>query len=294
VSFIDLEMYWVRYYGELVITSMKEKRFSISFWDQRWFGRTFAVFMGMVAAVGVIHFQITRLTALSSQNSQSQSKSEHLAEEQAIQYNLRTWQKTPRFGFDNLVANWTFLNFIQYFGDDTARKSTGYTVTPEFFKVIVKRDPLFLGMYPYLSPSVTLFAGQPQQTVMLIEQGIKAIPSQLQPEAYFLWQAKGTDELLFLGRNDAAQNSYEQAANWASRSSDPQIQAIADRSRQTARFLASNPDSRRARVASWFNILTNAIDDSTRQFAVQQITALGGKISVAENGALQVKLPKQD
>jgi hypothetical protein len=273
---------------------MKEKKFNFPLWDKRWSGRLVTVLTGMLAAVGIIHFQLTRLTVLSSQNSQNHSKSDYLVEEQAIHYSLSAWQKFPRFGFDNLIANSTFLNFIQYFGDDIARKSTGYGISPKFFQVIVNRDPLFLDMYPYLSPSVTLFAGQPQQTVMLIEQGLKAIPPQLQPEAYFLWQAKGTDELLFLGRNSAAQKSYEQAANWASRSADPQIKAIADRSRQTSRFLASNPDSRRARVSSWFNILTNAIDDSSRQFAVQQITALGGKVSVAENGALQVKLPKED
>jgi hypothetical protein len=273
---------------------MKEKKFSFSIRDKQWSNRGLAILSTLVAAVGVIQFQRTRLTELGADNSQKKSKAAYLAEEKRTQSNLHVWQNLPKLGFDNLVANWAFLNFIQYFGDDVARESTGYSITPDFFRVIVNRDPLFLGMYPYLSPSVTLFAGQPQQTVDFLEQGLKNIPTQLQPEAYFLWQAKGTDELLFLGRNSAAQKSYERAADWASRSPDPQLQLIAERSRQTARFLASNPDSRRARVASWYNILTNAIDDSSRQFAVQQITALGGKISVAENGALQVKLPKQD
>jgi hypothetical protein len=70
-------------------------------------------------------------------------------------------------------------------------------------------------------------------------------------------------------------------------------QAIAARSRQTAQFLATNPDSRRARVGAWYNILTNAIDDRTRQFAAKQIQALGGTI-IQKNGAFQVKLPHSD
>jgi hypothetical protein len=148
-------------------------------------------------------------------------------------------------------------------------------------------------MYPYLSSSITLYAGRPQESVRLLKQGAQAIPSSMQSRAYFLWQAKGTDELLFLGNTQAATQSYEMDAFWASQSNDPQMQAIAQRSLQTAKFLASNPDSRRARVGSWFNILTNAIDDPTRQLAAKQIQALGGKI-IQHNGAFQVKLPEAD
>lgn len=261
-------------------------------WNQ-WKDRLVPALIGVLTAVGIVHYQLTRYAVLDKQNGQVQPEAIYLAEEKIIGTNLAIAQKMPKFGFDNLIANWAFLNFMQYFGDEPARKTTGYRATPKFFEVIVKRDPLFLQMYPYLSSSISLFSGQPQQTVKLLEQGLKEIPPKLQPEAYFLWQAKGTDELLFLGRNSDAQASYEKAAEWGSRSSDPQIQAIAERSRETARFLATNPDSRRARVAAWFNILTNAVDESTRQFAIRQIMVLGGNVS-AENGALQVKLPKQD
>jgi hypothetical protein len=46
-------------------------------------------------------------------------------------------------------------------------------------------------------------------------------------------------------------------------------------------------------VGSWFNRLTHAINDPTRQFAAKQIQALGGKI-IQSNGAFQVKLPEAD
>jgi hypothetical protein len=277
-----------------MITLMREKTIPLTVPNSKWLNHLLALMIGVVAAMTIVQFQLTRIAELDGKKNQTYPKATYLAEEQVTQSNLDLLFKLPKLGFENLIANGSFLSFIQYFGDDVARQSTGYSVTPSFFKVIVSRDPLFLGMYPYLSSSVSLFAGQPQQTVSLLEQGLRSIPPQLQPDAYFLWQSKGTDELLFLGRNSAAQASYEKAAEWASRSSDPQIQSIAKRSRQTAQFLAANPDSRQARVASWFNILTNAIDDSTRQFAVQQITALGGKVSVTEQGALQVKMPKQD
>ena len=241
----------------------------------------------------IVHLQFSRLSQLDRKADQPLTKAEYLREEQQIKASLQLLAKMPAFGFDNLVANWSFLSFLQYFGDDQARPKTGYRITPDFFKVIVDRDPRFLIMYPYLSASVSLYGGQPQQTVRLLQQGINAIPPAMQPEAYFLWQAKATDELLFLGRTQDARHSYEMAAAWASQSSDPQMAAIAQRSRQTAQFLASNPDSRRARVGSWFNILVDAIDNPTRQLAAKQIKALGGEI-IQRNGAFQVKLPQAD
>jgi hypothetical protein len=241
----------------------------------------------------IINLQMSRLSQLERQATQSLTKAEYIREEQQTESGLKVLAKLPTFGFDNLIADWAFLNFLQYFGDDQARPQTGYRMVPDFFQLIVARDPRFLDIYPYLSAGVTLYGGQPQKTVQLLQQGIDAVHPERQADAYFLWQAKATDELLFLGRNKDAQRSYEMAGSWASRSQDPALQNIATRSRQTAQFLASNPDSRRARVGAWFNILTNAIDDPTRRFAVRQIQALGGTIS-QENGALKVSLPQKD
>jgi hypothetical protein len=241
----------------------------------------------------IAHLQLSHLSQIDHKADQLLTKSEYLLEEQQTHTSLKLLSKLPTFGFDNLVSDWSFLSFLQYFGDSQARPKTGYRITPDFFKVIVKRDPRFLDMYPYLSASISLYAGQPQQTVSLLQQGINAIPPVMQADAHFLWQTKAVDELLFLGRTQDARHSYEMAASWASQSKDPQIQATAARSHHTAQFLATNPDSRRARVGSWYNILTNSIDDPTRQFAAKQIQALGGEI-INRNGAFQVRLPKND
>jgi hypothetical protein len=259
----------------------------------RW-PRLFLTTLIVLLSYGIIvHLQLSRLSQIDQKANQPLTKAEYLREERQTETSIKLLAKWPTFGFDNLVANWSFLNFLQYFGDDLARNKTGYRITPDFFKVIVNRDPHFLSIYPYLSSSVTLYGAQPQLSVSLLQQGINAIPPTMQSDAYFLWQAKAADELLFLGRTQDARHSYEMVSSWASQSSDPQMQAIAQRSRETAQFLATNPDSRRARVGSWYNILTNAIDDRTRQFAAKQIQALGGTI-IQKNGAFQVKLPRSD
>lgn len=250
--------------------------------------------IALMCAGAIAQFQLAQVTAAEQKAQQGVTKAEALREEAQYRTSMALLKKLPTSGYDNLIADWAFLNVVQYFGDEKARPLTGYSATPDFFEVVVNRDPLFLDMYPYLSSMVTLYGGQPQKSVAMIEQGLPAIPESMKPDAYFLWQTKATDELLFLGKPQAAQKSYEQAAAWASLGRGSEHQRIAARSRQTAQFLASNPDSRQAQVSSWSNILMSAIDQQTRQFASAQIQALGGRISISEDGALSVQLPSEE
>jgi hypothetical protein len=48
------------------------------------------------------------------------------AQQEALR--LKMLKTIPSFGFDNLIADWTFLKFLQYFGDDEARDVTGYNL----------------------------------------------------------------------------------------------------------------------------------------------------------------------
>lgn len=220
------------------------------------------------------------------------SKEEYLREEKDTATNIQLLSKIPSLGFDNLVGNAAFLSFIQYFGDDNARNATGYSVTPKFFEVAVDRDPLFLDMYPMLSSTITLYGGYPAKSIELLEKGTQAIPEDLKSEAYFLFQAKATDELLFMGQPKAAEKSYLKAAEWAAKSDLEENQNIAKQSLQTADFLSKNPDSKNAQIASWFNILNSSIDERTQALAVQQIQQLGGVVSYQE-GQLNITFPEE-
>ncbi len=245
-----------------------------------------------LATIAVITLQWSKFQTTKALQSETQSKSYYLLEEKQIAANAALLKKVPALGHDNLVADWAFLNFVQYFGDDNARAATGYRVNPDFFETVVDRDPRFLSMYPYLSSAVTLFSGNPTKSVDLLTQGIQEMPDSLKPDAYFLWQAKATDELLFLGDPAAAQASYEKVVEWASLSADPERQAIAARAQQTAQFLSQNPNSRNAQISSWFNILSSAIDDQTRSLAVQQIRNLGGTVEFSPEGRVRISFPE--
>lgn len=207
---------------------------------------------------------------------------------------LAVLKKIPSLGFRNIIADYTFINFAPYFGDDEARAKTGYGLSPEYFEVIINRDPYFLDAYRFLSSSTTLYAGMPERTVAIMEKGLKYLSPQVPKNSYYIWRYKGTDELLFLGDSQAAKQSFETAGKWADTYSDEDSKYIAQLSHQTAQFLAKNPNSKSAQIGAWSIILNNAFDDRVRKIAITRIQALGGKVSITSDGQIKVQPPKKD
>jgi len=235
--------------------------------------------------------QLQQLNKLKHQNADSANLKHELEQEKL---RLELLRQTPTFGLKNIVADWAFLNFLQYFGDEPARAVTGYILSPDYFEIIVERDPKFLNVYPFLSTSVSLYAARPEQSVSLMEKGLQSLAPQAPPLSYYVWRYKGIDELLFLGDSQAAQHSFATAAEWASTDSNPESKNIAAISRQTAQFLAGNPVSKSAQISAWMMVFSNAVDDRARQLAAKRIQALGGKITITPLGEVKVQLPKAE
>lgn len=252
---------------------------------------TFLVALVCIVAVGVLqvpqlNYLRHRGTTASAEAFQKEVNSERLR--------LNLLQKIPAFGFDNVLADWMFLNFLEYFGDDEARAVTGYSLSPDYFEIIVDHDPRFLGAYTGLSTSISLYAARPETSIALMDKGLKFMSSKIPPKSYYVWRQKGIDELLFLGNAQAARHSFENAAKWASVYSNPESRTVAELSRKTAEFLTRNPKSKSAQVAAWVMVLNNAIDDRTRKIAIDRIEALGGKVNITPEGKLMIQAPRAD
>ncbi|NET73489.1 MAG: hypothetical protein F6K62_21890 [Sphaerospermopsis sp. SIO1G2] len=208
--------------------------------------------------------------------------------------NLNLFKNIPSFGFDNMIANWVFIDFLQYFGDNEVRDRIGYAISPDFFEVILNRDPKFLEAYLNLSVSTSLYAGSPEKTIKIMDNNLKLLYPKVPDRAYYIWRYKGTDELLFLGDSQAARNSYLKAAEWASEYDNEEGRNIVYLSQATAKFLAENPDSKKALVAGWTMVLQNQVDDKTRERAIREIENLGGKVEINQEGVPTITLPEQD
>jgi len=241
----------------------------------------------------IILLQIPRLQKLvASSNNVSVESLERDLKSEKIQLNLL--KVIPSFSYDNAIADWVFIDFLQYFGDDPARDRTGYSLSPDFFDVIVERDPRFLEAYRYLSTSTAFYAAMPEKSIALMDKGFPFLRAKVPKNAYYAWRDRGIDELLFLGNAKAAEKSFTQAANWANEYSDPQSKYVADISQKTANFLATNPDSKLARISTWTTVLEMPVDQKTRLRVIQKITDLGGQVVLNPDGTYKVKLPKKD
>jgi hypothetical protein len=202
-------------------------------------------------------------------------------------------KRIPTFGYDNLVANWVFLGFLQYFGDDEVRAKTGYSLSPEYFEIILKHDPRFRLAYLGLSTSTSMYAGMPEKSISLTEQGLKQLSPWIPDKSYYIWRYKAVDELLFLGNSQAAQKSFANAADWASKHSDEESKISARVSQATAQFLTRNPNSKYAQISSWAMVLENGVDESSRKRAVKAIEKLGGEVVATPQGN-KIRFPQKD
>ncbi|MEH2285979.1 hypothetical protein [Nostoc sp.] len=254
------------------------------------FATPFVIFM---CILGVSLIQLPQLQKLINRK---QSASLETLEKEIKSENIRLnfLQKMPSFGYDNFIADLVYLNFLQYFGDDEVRDETGYSLSPEYFEVILERDPRFLAAYRSLSISTSLYAGMPERAIALSEKGLKSVSPLVPEKSYYIWRFKGVDELLFLGNAQAAQQSFSMAANWASKFSDPESQLIANTSQRTAEFLSRNPNSKYAQISTWSMVLSNNADERTQKRAIKEIEALGGKIVTTPEGTYKIIFPPKD
>lgn len=248
--------------------------------------------IALVSLLAIVALQMPQLSQLRRTQTPSVDWLKQSVETERLRLNLL--KNLPSFGYDNLIANWAFLNFLQYFGDEPARLATDYRLSPAFFEVIVDRDPRFLKAYNFLSPSVGIYGGQPERSIALMGKGLESMTPTMPPGSYVVWRNKAIDELLFLGNAQAARRSFQTAADWAEASGLPEGKTAAEISRQTAQFLATNPDSKAAQVTAWAMVLTTAVDDRTRRTAADRIQSLGGTVSQTPDGTFRVQLPKQD
>ena len=202
-------------------------------------------------------------------------------------------KKMPAFGYDNLLADWAYLQFLQYFGDTEARQVTGYSIVTDYFETIVKRDPHFVQAYFAISSANSLFAARPEKTVELINQGLQVITPQHPGYPFYLWTYKATDEILFLGDLKAAKHSYNKAAEWARAREDDLGNEVAENFDRTADFLASDPNPIKSQIGAWMTALSGTKDAKTRNYILDKLRNLGAEITIDPDGRVNVKPPQQ-
>ncbi len=250
-------------------------------------GSVFAAF------AAIISIQAPQLAALKQQNKNVDKV--YLQQQEAdLKIQLEITKNIPAFGFDNMVADWHFIDFIQYFGDTDVRAQAGYDAAMEYFEVMLDRDPRFLYAYFYLSSTGSLYAGKPEQSVELMDRGLKSLTPKVPDRGYYIWRLKAVDELLFLGKIPDARQSMLNAADWATQAATPEGENAAKLSRGTANYLARNPNSKQAQFDAWNMVLNAAVDDVVVKRAIAGIRSTGGKVTIGSDGKFKIEAPAKD
>ncbi|NJM48571.1 MAG: hypothetical protein HC860_22350 [Alkalinema sp. RU_4_3] len=214
-------------------------------------------------ALGILGLGSVRLRQL-----QTQALSPALAEaQQALSLNALNRLPKGGLGFNNMIADWAFLRFLDYYGDEEARDKTGFGTSPIFFDVITSRDPRFVDTYLFLSGTLSYQLGQPELAMKYMQRGLDALSPQTHARAYQVPSLMGMDQLLLLGDTTGASQSYAKAANWAAGSIDPQEREVAQIFNRVSTYLNGDPDSSRVRFWAWSQIFaqSRAIDDRKTQ-----------------------------
>ena len=205
------------------------------------------------------------------------NRADFLAQEQE-QARLVNWQQhSPSLGFDNLKANWSYLDFVQYFGDESARETIGYQLVPEYFETLTAIDPRFTQAYLNLSVANSMYAGNPETTIALMEEVLDSVDPESENAAY-LWTSKGLDELLFMGDKQAAIASYKMAAKWSKNQSASRRNGLTIKDLETGLKEATEINLKQAQVRAWSSVLVHIRDNDRQREILSKIAVLKAEI----------------
>ena len=268
--------------------------------SRKWLSLLANAVIGIAALVGVITMQssaqlggmptvVPEVQKPLSATAAASFKQAAQQETQQEALRLKMLQTIPSFGFDNLIADWTFLKFLQYFGDDEARNVTGYNLSADYFDIVTRRNPRWVEIYPFLSVAVSYYQAKPEIAVQLIERGTNVLSPQIDPQAWRVWRNKGLDELLLLGDTTESARSHEMAADWVE--GTPEGKKLAPMFRATADFLRRDPDSIPVRFAAWSAVYAQTNDKFVRMRARQALVKLGAVVQKDKDGNESFILP---
>ncbi len=246
------------------------------------------VTIATAAIAGIIKLQQPQLQQLSAREVASPEDQRQEA------LNLSLMSRSPSFGLDNILADWAFLNFVQYDGDTATRKAVGYPLAPNYFEMITRLDPRFVDSYVFLSSIMSYQMGMPKEAIALMDRGTSALAPKDHPRAFLVWRLKGLDQLLMANDLDASQFSYDQAGDWALASSDASVRQVGPIFKQTAEFIRTDPNNKTVLLWSWSAIYDQAVvtrDQVTQARAREMLLKIGAIERKDENGNIYFELP---
>lgn len=173
-------------------------------------------------------------------------------------------------GFRNLLADWYWLQYVQYFGDSDGRRSSGYGYAAAYLELITALNPQFLFAYTQANHAVAEAMGEPERAVRFLEAGARRNPGRpdalAMPGTWYLYRLAGS--VVFRHFRD-----YRRAGElFARAASEPGAPAVMKEN--AAAFFAAANDRERA-IGLWLEFLRLAPTEAMRAEARRHLGELG-------------------
>jgi tetratricopeptide (TPR) repeat protein len=174
--------------------------------------------------------------------------------------------QTLSFGLRNLLADWYWLQFVQYFGDIAAREKTNYHYSAAYLELITALDPQFIGAYSAASYAVAEAQQNPDRALQLMRQGIARNQGRHVPLMWSLYQRAAG--VAFLYKNDYGLAAQYFEAALKEPGAPRVLQAFA------AAFYRANNDWERA-IPLWIDVYLSSPVPQNRKNAKNQLLKMG-------------------
>lgn len=183
---------------------------------------------------------------------------------------LDTFTKLPNFGNRNLIADFLWLRFTQYFGDTRLRTKSGYGLSYKYLETITDRDPYFENAYRIANLAIAYRMGRTDLAEKLLIKGIQA-----NPDAYLLWQTRGFLHFLYTGDIAKAVYCFRKNAGLAVAVGGNRLQHWGNYWFAMSRYLEASKSNTWTRRQIWAEVYANSADMSTQALALGQLGKLG-------------------
>jgi hypothetical protein len=168
--------------------------------------------------------------------------------------------KLCALGFEQTLADFYWLGFIQYLGDKQNGARYGYSQSEKFIRIIIELDPHFLKVYYFAAFIIGSELHQPEIAAQIIQHGIEE-----NPNSWYLPFIAGINQYLYAHNEIRAAKYYRMAAKF------PDAPKWLERQ---ARILEAKIPSTIKEVNVWDSIYASSTDAGVKEKARVRLVGL--------------------
>ncbi|HEY9732224.1 MAG TPA: hypothetical protein V6C89_09935 [Drouetiella sp.] len=172
--------------------------------------------------------------------------------------------KLAALGFDELIFDWYWLEFIQYLGDRKSRQSDQSAKAERYLDLLSTLDPHFTPTYYFAAIILGGDQNHAANAEKIIDRGIAA-----NPESWLLPYAAGMNQYLFAHNEKRAARYYQMAAK---------LPEAPDWIGRQAKILEANIPSIIKEINVWDSMYRSSTDASVKQRALEKLVTLWVKV----------------